>query len=155
MKIVRIAIVAAAVFAGVAGLAIAVTASSTDRSDEIDGALLIADLNEESAESAPQQQVINGWTARDLLEIQANQLNDIEKAQSQTTLLLGLLSVLASLGIVAVVLNSRPQPTPSIADLASPTPPTVSPATPPVTAPSVGDDAGSRAAPEKAGDPTE
>ena len=155
MKIVRIAIVAVAVIAGVAGLAIALTASSTDRSDEISGALLIADLNEESAESAPQQQVVNGWTARDLLEIQANQLNDIEKAQSQTTLLLGLLSVLASLGIVAVVLNSRPQPTPSVADSASPTPPPVSPATPPVTVPSVGGDTDSLAAPEKSVDPTE
>ena len=39
--------------------------------------LAINDLNEDAAESAPQQQVTNGWVARDLLTLLAEQLNDI------------------------------------------------------------------------------
>lgn len=50
-------------------------------------ASLIADAleadtaNNKGAESAPQQQVVNGWTARDLLTIIAKQNIDILKSQ--------------------------------------------------------------------------
>ncbi|HZD22459.1 MAG TPA: hypothetical protein VE569_03535 [Acidimicrobiia bacterium] len=41
------------------------------------------DANEGLAESAPQQQVVNGWVARDLLQIQARQLADVLDALTQ------------------------------------------------------------------------
>ncbi len=47
-----------------------------DRESEIERALSDAELNENIADSAPQQQVVNGWVARDLLEIIAMQQND-------------------------------------------------------------------------------
>lgn len=48
----------------------------SSRSSEISGALSDAELNELSADSAPQQQVVNGWVARDLLAIIAEQQNE-------------------------------------------------------------------------------
>src|SRR3712207_2369203 len=48
----------------------------TDRSAEIARALSTADLNEITANSAPQQQVVNGWAAKDLLAILAEQQNE-------------------------------------------------------------------------------
>lgn len=39
-------------------------------------ALADADANEATAEGAPQQAVVNGWLARDLMEVQIKQNND-------------------------------------------------------------------------------
>ncbi|MGY1604559.1 hypothetical protein [Geodermatophilus sp. SYSU D00815] len=47
-----------------------------DRSAQIDQALSDYELNDISASSAPQQQVVNGWVAKDLLTIMAEQQNE-------------------------------------------------------------------------------
>lgn len=45
----------------------------------IDLALANYDLNNDNTESAPQQQVVNGWVAKDLLQIVAIELDDIQR----------------------------------------------------------------------------
>ena len=105
MKVLRIVLVLAAVAVAGLGIAVALTSSYTDRSDDIDHAITISELNEDSAESAPQQQVVNGWLAADLLEIQTQQLNDIQKSQSTTNLMLGLIGAIVAIGILALVLR--------------------------------------------------
>jgi hypothetical protein len=47
-----------------------------DRSSDIRQALAEYELNELRTEGAPQQQVVNGWVAKDLLTIIAEQQND-------------------------------------------------------------------------------
>ena len=47
-----------------------------DRAAEIRSALSDAETNEVFADSAPQQQVVNGWAAKDLLAIIAQQQNE-------------------------------------------------------------------------------
>lgn len=47
-----------------------------DRSSEISGALADYELNEARTAGAPQQAVVNGWVAKDLLTILAEQQNE-------------------------------------------------------------------------------
>lgn len=108
MRALRIILVLAAVVVAGIGIAVALTSSYTDQSDAIETARAIGELNEDSAESAPQQQVVNGWLAADLLEIQTLQLNDIGKGQSTTNLMLGLIGAVAALGFLAIALQSKP-----------------------------------------------
>jgi hypothetical protein len=56
--------------------------------------LFEADMNEVSASGAPQQQVVNGWAAKDLLAIIANQ-----QADDRVPALVGLLVLGVALGI--------------------------------------------------------
>lgn len=49
----------------------------------IDVAMSDYDANDARTESAPQQQVVNGWVARDLLQIQALQLADLLDAVTE------------------------------------------------------------------------
>ena len=49
---------------------------AADYADLIESALEISELNSDNAETAPQQQVVNGWLANDLVEILA-----VENAQ--------------------------------------------------------------------------
>ena len=51
--------------------------SATNYQSLIDAAMSDYNANDALAESAPQQQVVNGWVARDLLQIQARQLADV------------------------------------------------------------------------------
>jgi hypothetical protein len=48
----------------------------SDRDSDISEAMSNYTMNEYTASSAPQQQVVNGWVAKDLLEIIAKQQND-------------------------------------------------------------------------------
>ncbi|MCW2507270.1 MAG: hypothetical protein JWP68_418 [Modestobacter sp.] len=48
---------------------------STDRSADIRSALSEYQLNEATTSGAPQQQVVNGWVARDLLTVIAEEGN--------------------------------------------------------------------------------
>jgi hypothetical protein len=50
--------------------------SVRNRSSDISKALSTYELNEDLASSAPQQQVVNGWVEKDLLQIIAEQQND-------------------------------------------------------------------------------
>ena len=75
------------------------------RFEAVDEALTSAQLNEDRAESAPQQQVVNGWAARDLRSIQARQLDDIVAAQRMQTVIL----VLVGLTGVLLVASLTPR----------------------------------------------
>lgn len=57
--------------------------SSHDRS--ITQALEEFELNNQNAQGAPQQQVVNGWVARDLLSVVAAQQNDLIAASASQT----------------------------------------------------------------------
>ena len=74
-------------------------ATPKDRSTEISTAIVEDSLNAKSSSSAPQQQVVNGWTARDLLEIDAKIANDQAQAESDRNLQL---SVLVLIGVLAI-----------------------------------------------------
>ena len=63
------------------------------------------EANERLAESAPQQQVVNGWVARDLLAIQVGQLDDIHAAQKTQMRVTALAGVAAVLGLAGVALS--------------------------------------------------
>lgn len=70
-----LAIAGIAVWFGMAPASNDFDASGYDADLEV--ARLLNKSNEDLAESAPQQQVTNGWVARDLLEIQIEQLSEI------------------------------------------------------------------------------
>jgi len=85
------------------------TSQSTTYESVVGAALADYEANDALAESAPQQQVVNGWIARDLLEVIARQnVELIENQDSQlsatartNSLLQGALVVLV-LGVIAV-----------------------------------------------------
>lgn len=88
----------------IAALVIVGNAPDTDGYEsDTSAALLRADLNENDATGAPQQAVVNGWVARDLLEIEIKQNNDL--LQQQFVLGLGLLVAVGMLTWTA--LNTR------------------------------------------------
>jgi hypothetical protein len=66
----------------VAGALVAVFATRPDADARrlVAEALVDAELNNDRAEGAPQQQVVNGWAARDLLAIQAAQIDETNTA---------------------------------------------------------------------------
>lgn len=73
MKVVRIVGFAVLVAVGV-GIYVGLAPSSTK--GDVSSALATAKVNELSADSAPQQQVVNGWAAKDLLAVVARQEPD-------------------------------------------------------------------------------
>jgi len=75
---------------------------------QISAALSEAQLNELTAESAPQQQVVNGWVTRDLLEIIARQQAGSDARQAALTTLL-----IVTIGI-ALITYRRERPAPPI-----------------------------------------
>jgi hypothetical protein len=99
---------------------------SSDRSTDIAGALADYELNEAQTQGAPQQQVVNGWVAKDLLTIIAEQQN--ESATDERLPALALLVVLGLAlhiatspwtaeegGASATVATAEPSPEPSAA----------------------------------------
>lgn len=75
------------------------------------GALVDAELNESGADSAPQQQVVNGWVARDLLTAIANaQADDLDREPDPRLPVLAALVVLAVcwLGVIRPVSRRTP-----------------------------------------------
>lgn len=82
-------------------------------SNAVSQALDEAERNEERASAAPQQQVVNGWVARDLLTILAEQNNDIITSNAQaagddrTPALLVLLVLGVSLHAVTMPTTTR------------------------------------------------
>jgi hypothetical protein len=67
-----------------------------DRSSDIRQALVEYELNEARTEGAPQQQVVNGWVAKDLLTIVAEQQNEVA-GDERLPALVGLLVLGAAL----------------------------------------------------------
>jgi hypothetical protein len=53
-----------------------------DYASAVSSVLAAGEANEELADSAPQQTVVNGWVARDLLAVQSQQLTDIISGQA-------------------------------------------------------------------------
>lgn len=97
--------------------------SATNYQTLIDTAMSDNEANDARAESAPQQQVVNGWVTRDLLQIQARQLADVldaltvEDASGQvvasTDPRVPALLVIAVLAISLVGITSETDPPPS------------------------------------------
>ena len=87
---------------------------SSDRSGDIASALADYELNDTRTQGAPQQQVVNGWVAKDLLTIIAEQQNE-----SVTDERLPALAVLAVLGLA---LHMATSPGPAHADCATSVP---------------------------------
>jgi hypothetical protein len=77
---------------------------SSDRSGDISRALASYEINDARTEGAPQQQVVNGWVAKDLLTVIAEQQNDAVTDSR--------LTALAGLGVLGLALHiatsSRP-----------------------------------------------
>lgn len=105
----RVLLVVAAIAAGIIASSVlgsATLGSSTEADieaykDATRSALSDADTNEANAEGAPQQQVVNGWLARDLALIQIDQNSAQLRQQSQTNqLLLVLVAMVAVLSVV-------------------------------------------------------
>ncbi|GAB3318095.1 hypothetical protein GCM10027451_36560 [Geodermatophilus aquaeductus] len=73
-----------------------------DRSGDISQALAEYSLNEARTQGAPQQQVVNGWVAKDLLTIIAEQQNDVAGDER--------LPALAGLLVLGVALHAFTSP---------------------------------------------
>ena len=88
-----------------------------DRSSDISRALTEYSLNEARTEGAPQQQVVNGWVAKDLLTIIAEQQNDAA-SDERIPALAGLLVLGAALHVFTSPDRSKEQTaaTPGAAD---------------------------------------
>ena len=90
-------------------LGVVVFMDTTSSTSDIDTAVLFSSLNEDAADSAPQQQVVNGWLANDLLEITARQNVTIIRMQG---ILLALIAgaVLLHFGLAGAGAESSEQP---------------------------------------------
>jgi hypothetical protein len=87
---------AGAVVLAIAAVVIWFAMAPQDRSSDIRQALAEYELNELRTEGAPQQQVVNGWVAKDLLSIIAEQQSDVA-SDERLPALVGLLVLGAAL----------------------------------------------------------
>jgi hypothetical protein len=78
-----------------------------DRSVDVNVALAEYSVNEDRTRGAPQQQVVNGWVAKDLLAIVAEQANDLAVADRQAADRLAAEAVLA---VVALAFSIAARP---------------------------------------------
>ena len=101
---------------------------SSDRSSDIASALSDYELNEARTEGAPQQQVVNGWVAKDLLTVIAEQQND-----SVTDERLPALAVLVVLGLALHIATST-RPTSADGVASAPVAPAANPSPEPTPA---------------------
>lgn len=94
----------------------AVAAHQDGRSTAISAAILKQNTNETAADSAPQQQVVNGWATVDLLQLIA----DDEVTANESAALLGSIAArrvdnripaLVALGVLAICWGFATQPT--------------------------------------------
>ena len=84
---------------------------------QVTKALSNASSNEDTADSAPQQQVVNGWVARDLLAIIARQQSDADHREAA---LLALLIVAVGVGVLAAEAGRSRVVAPSVPPPAGP-----------------------------------
>jgi hypothetical protein len=85
-----------AVVLAIAAVVVWFAMAPEDRSSDIRQALVEYELNEARTEGAPQQQVVNGWVAKDLLTVIAEQQNDVA-SDERLPALVGLLVLGAAL----------------------------------------------------------
>ncbi len=79
-----------------------------DRSSDIRQALAEYELNELRTDGAPQQQVVNGWVAKDLLTIIAEQQNEVA-SDERLPALVGLLVLGAAIYVFTSPKRTEPQ----------------------------------------------
>lgn len=79
---------------------------------DISNVMIEDTLNQGRAEGAPQQSVVNGWTARDLLELTATQ--GVEARDHRPAALLALLVLGLCLGLATAPSNAPAPPTTSV-----------------------------------------
>jgi hypothetical protein len=89
-----------------------------DRSSSIRAALADYEANDANTEGAPQQQVVNGWIARDLLTISVKQQNDALLA-THTDQRIPTELVLVVLGVALALGTQRPAAAPAPAPSAT------------------------------------
>lgn len=94
MRLARIVLLALIAVAAIV-IAALPTSSSSNHSADVAAALSMAEMNNELAEGAPQQTVVNGWVARDLLAIMSEQLDEQNTATDRKVPMLLALVVLA------------------------------------------------------------
>lgn len=107
-----LAVVLAIAVVALAGLALQKGSEKVTESRDAEKlvALLDYDTNNGNADSAPQQQVVNGWVAKDLAIVQLNQLGDLTKAQEQTNRILALgVAATALTGVLLMLVVLRPR----------------------------------------------
>lgn len=75
---------------------------------EVEAILEMAELNNDEAEGAAQQDVVNGWATRDLLALLSGQI-DKDRTDERPAALLGLLVLGAALAL-ATSARTPPQP---------------------------------------------
>jgi hypothetical protein len=114
--------VGAAVLA-IAAVVVWFTMGPEDRSSDITQALVEYELDNARTAGAPQQQVVNGWVAKDLLTIIAEQQNDVA-SDERLPALVGLLVLGAALYAFTSPRRAREELT------TEPTPPSESEAPP-------------------------
>ncbi len=76
-----------------------------------------ADANETFAQGAPQQQVVNGWVARDLLSIVASQNDEVLQLLAVPTPTDDRPAALLALAVVAICLFGATSPRPAVPDV--------------------------------------
>lgn len=76
--------------------------------DEVEAILAMAELNNDSAEGAAQQDVVNGWATRDLLALLSAQIDE-DRTDERPVALLALLVLGAALAL-ATSDRTSPQP---------------------------------------------
>jgi hypothetical protein len=106
-----LAAVAVIVAAGSVGIAL-LGQGYHDYGPAINDALADYRANEGRADTAPQQEVVNGWAARDLLEIQARQLNEMTEMNARLTWLLAAIALLSAVAVLANASRRTPDPAP-------------------------------------------
>jgi hypothetical protein len=107
-----------AVILALAAIVVWFTMGPEDRSDDISQALAEYSLNEARTQGAPQQQVVNGWVAKDLLTIIAEQQNDAASDERMPALA-GLLVLGGALFVFTSPRRIKEEP---IAPIAAPEP---------------------------------
>jgi hypothetical protein len=101
-----------AIVLAVAAVVVWFTLGPEDRSSDIRQAISAYELNELRTEGAPQQQVVNGWVAKDLLTIIAEQQNDVS-SDERLPALVALLVLGAALYAFTSPRRTTTEPTPA------------------------------------------
>ena len=90
---------------GLVALVLAFGGGAQQRAHDVSSTLRAAELNNSSAQGAPQQTVVNGWAARDLLALQVDRSDALIAQQQRTNGLLAILII--TVAVVPLVLRPR------------------------------------------------
>lgn len=86
--------------AAIAALSLGFSESWVARSSDIAMVLRSSEENNSRAQGAPQQQVVNGWAARDLLALQVDRADLLIEEQRRTNQLLAILTATLAVGML-------------------------------------------------------